>query len=1012
MNLKKFSIGNQLFFSITAILIAIVILGAVSFYQSEILYKQTEKLYNHPLNVRRAIAEVEIGIAKMRISSRDLLVATKKVEQDSIIQDGLRAEQDVETNFKEIYSAYLGPKVDIDNAYAAYKVWNEARKMNNVYTLEGKLDEVKHNISPAGNVAILRNNMLAKVNVISDFAKNKATSFYLTSKSAAYWLTIELLIICIVVSGFTIFIGFYLARKIRRPLKELQDVVTAYRAGDLDVRSTNDSGNEIGTVATVLNDLLDNVKVERLISEKISRIADSMLIEDNSHRFFRSLLPVLAVETNSQIAAVYLLDDSNSEFYLYESVGLNAESKKMRFMVSDFEGEFGAALATKKIQFVRNIPLETIYTYKTVSGNMVPREIVTIPILVGDKVIAMLSLAAVRKYTTETVNMIYKIYDVLTARIDGIMAYREMRKTAARLREQNIELEQQRNELNQQSTELAQQNAELEVQKNQLKEASRLKTTFLSNMSHELRTPLNSVIALSGVLNRRLLNKIPEDEYSYIGVIERNGRHLLTLINDILDISRIEAGREEVEINEFEINDAIADVVEMIRPQANERKIQLVQLKKENRIILQSDSKKVRHILQNLIANAVKFTEKGSVEVWVKNADKKISVHIKDTGIGITPEHLEHIFDEFRQADSSTSRRFGGTGLGLSIARKYARLLGGDIQVTSVPDKGSEFTLVLPEKAGEKVKIQEIDTTFELLATPSVSVSKLQEVAENKDTKYILLVEDSEPAIIQIQDMLESNNYIVKAARSGAEAIRLLADFTPDAMILDLQMPMMDGFELLEKIRNFEKTKDVPVLILTAKHITKEDITMLKNNNIHQLIQKGDVQRDALLHAVYSMVATPELLQPEGKPRRDAMHSVSTESLNTEHETQNTKRKTQTVLIVEDNPDNMTTVKAVIGDKFKVIEAVNGVVAVQKAQEFVPDFVLMDIALPELDGIEAFRQIRNNPRLNHISVVALTASAMLSDRETILAYGFDAYIPKPIDEKHFFEILNKVLYGK
>lgn len=625
----------------------------------------------------------------------------------------------------------------------------------------------------------------------------------------------------------------------------------------------------------------------------------------------------------------------------------------------------------------------------------------------------MVSLASLRKYTAQTVDLFYKIYDVLSARIDGILAYRSIRKAATRLQQQNIELEQQRNELKQQSAELEQQNRELEIQKNQLREASRLKTTFLSNMSHELRTPLNSVIALSGVLNRRLQGQIPEDEYSYIGVIERNGRQLLTLINDILDISRIEAGREEVEINEFDMDNAIAEVVEMIQPQANDRKIELLQHKSESKILLQSDNKKVRHILQNLIANAVKFTEKGSVEVRAKNADNSIIVSIKDTGIGIPAEHLLHIFDEFRQADSSTSRRFGGTGLGLAIARKYARLLGGDITVVSEPDKGSEFTLVLPEKAGSKIPIQEIDRRFDVSAnTGSSQILKLENNAEKStNAKSILLVEDSEPAIVQIKDMLESNNYKVRAARSGAEALRFLSEFMPDAIILDLMMPVMDGFELLEKIRNFEKTKDVPVLILTAKHITKDDIKFLKTNNIHQLIQKGDVQRDALLHAVYTMVT-----ELETKIRTRETLSAEFTSHYSEQEIENPIKDSQnaelTVLIVEDNSDNMTTVKAVIGDKFKTIEAVNGVDAVEKAQKFIPDFILMDIALPKLDGIQAFKQIRNDPRLAHIPVIALTASAMLSDRETILAHGFEAYIPKPIDEKQFFDILNKVIYGK
>ncbi len=1007
MNFKKFSIGNQLFGGFFALIISILFISIVAYEQGQTLHQQTDDIYNHSIVVRRAMAEIETGVANMRLSTRDFMLAKSESQEQKAHLDGAKAEQAVERNFKLVFDAYLGPKSDVEAAYESFRVWSATRQINHTLAEQGKIEEVKQSVSDAGNVGVLRNDMLRKIAYISNYAKEKSLFFYKQSVEVSNRLFIELLLSSILIILITLAVGFYLFKRIRLPLKELESVVSAYRAGNLDVRSKNNLGNEIGTLAFAFNDLLDNIATEKIISSKISRISEAMLVEDNSHTFFRNLLPVLITETSSQIAAVYVLNESKSAFYCYESVGLNSESIHQTFSATNFEGEFGPALASKKMKFVRNIPLETIYSFKTVSGDIVPREMVTIPIIVGNEVVAMLSIASLRNYPIQTIDLYYKIYDVLSARIAGILAARKIRETATRLQQQNFELEQQRNELNQQSAELAQQNGELEIQKNQLKEANRLKTSFLSNMSHELRTPLNSVIALSGVLNRRLQNAIPEDEYSYIGVIERNGRHLLTLINDILDISRIEAGREEVEINEFDIDDAVSEVVEMIQQQAIDRKIELLHHKSEQKVVLQSDSKKVRHILQNLIANAVKFTENGSVQVFVTNADSKVYIRIKDTGIGIPEEHLNHIFDEFRQADSSTSRRFGGTGLGLAIARKYARLLGGEITVTSEQSKGSEFTVVLPEKAGDKVQIQQIDRTFEapVKSNYSSQASNQTKIIETGKAKNILLVEDSDPAIIQLKDMLESSDYVVTAARSGAEALQLLTHFMPDAMILDLQMPKMDGFELLEKIRNFDKTKDVPVLILTAKHITKEDIQFLKNNNIHQLIQKGDVQRGALLHAVYTMVNTVESETTKGSEN-------AREELKNERDELKNASEVPTVLIVEDNIDNMTTVKAVIGNRFKVLEAVNGNEAVEMAQKHVPDFILMDIALPELDGIQAFKQIRNNPHLTHIPVIALTASAMLSERETILAYGFDAYIPKPIDEKQFFEIINHVMYGK
>ncbi|MFZ4583285.1 MAG: ATP-binding protein, partial [Paludibacter sp.] len=815
---------------------------------------------------------------------------------------------------------YLGSKKHIDQAYDAFKIWDKLREKNIQKALKGNIEEVKNSIAITGDIGKLREDMLRKIQVISDFALNKSVSLNQTSSTVNEQLSTQLITITFIVIILTFFISAYLVYIIRKPLLEIINVTKAYRSGNLEVRCKNEAKNEIGDLARAFNDLLHTVHDEKQITDKIEKISDAMMSLDNAHSFFKQFLPVFASETNSVIGAFYLINEAKNGYYLYESVGLSTDSEKNTFSANTLEGEFGAVLATRKTQFIKNIPLQTTFVFNTVSGAMIPREIVTIPIISGNEIIGIVSLAALRNYPIEIVQLIFKVNDLLNARIVGVLAYRAIRRAAVTLQEQNQELEIQRQEMSQQAAEMAQQNAELEIQKLQLTEASRLKTNFLSNMSHELRTPLNSVIALSGVLNRRLVNQIPDDEYSYLGVIERNGRHLLTLINDILDISRIESGREEIEISDIDTNELIEGVVEMIQPQAIERKIKLIQHRAEKVILLKNDSKKIRHILQNLIANAVKFTEKGSVEISIVDNDKTVKILVKDTGIGISDKHIAHIFDEFRQADGTTSRRFGGTGLGLSIARKYARLLGGDITVDSVPESGSVFTLVLPKVINETIQAKKSDSLFE----PPKASSQIMDISNIKG-KHILLVEDSEPAIIQIKDMLESNHYRVTPVRSGAEALDALNHFTPDAMILDLMMPGMDGFELLEKIRNFEKTKSVPVLILTAKHITPDDLKKLKNNNVHQLIQKGDVQKEALLQAVYAMVVKTETTDKH-------------ETRNVEAKMPKAKLETKkTILIVEDNKDNMITVKAVIGDKYHTLEAVNGVQGVEMAMEHKPD---------------------------------------------------------------------------
>ena len=1002
MKIKNLSIGSELIIGFSIILLSIFTLAIIAHNQGNTLHLQTETMYKHPLAVRRAIADVEINILKMRVATRDIMLATTENEKAASLLTIQQAELEVERSFKIIYEKFLGSKKDIDQAYDAFKIWDKLREKNIQKALNGNIEEVKNSIAVTGDVGKLREDMLRKIQVISDFALNKTVSLNQTSATVTEQLSTQLITITFIVIILTFFISAYLVYIIRKPLLEIINVAKAYRSGNLEARSKNDSKNEIGNLASAFNDLLHTIRDEKVISNKIERISDAMLKIDNSHNFFKEFLPVFAAETNSVLGAFYMINDAKNGYYLYESVGLSPDVEKYSFSASALEGEFGAVLATGKIQYIKSIPLQTSFVFNAVSGAMVPREIVTIPIISGNEIVGIVSLASLRSYPIEIVQLIFKMNDLLNARIIGILAYRSIRRASVILQNQNQELELQRQELSQQAAEMAQQNAELEIQKLQLTEASRLKTNFLSNMSHELRTPLNSVIALSGVLNRRLKNQIPEDEYAYLGVIERNGRLLLSLINDILDISRIESGREEIEISDIDTNELIADVIEMIQPQAVERKIKLIQHQAEKAILIKSDNKKIRHILQNLIANAVKFTEKGSVEISIADTDKAVNIQVKDTGIGISEEHIAHIFDEFRQADGTTSRRYGGTGLGLSIARKYARLLGGEITVESVLEVGSVFTLVLPKIMNDTVNAKKADKSFEM-------PKPISQIMDNSNIKgkHILLVEDSEPAIIQIKDMLESNHYRVTAVRSGADALDALSHFTPDAMILDLMMPGMDGFELLEKIRNFEKTKTVPVLVLTAKHITPEDIKNLKNNNVHQLIQKGDVQKEALLQAIYNMVVkTATITKPE-------MQNAEPETRNAEIKLPKVQADTKkTILIVEDNNDNMITVKAVIGDKYKVIEAVNGIQGIEMAMEHKPDLILMDIALPEMDGIQAFKKIRTNPYLLHIPIVALTASAMTSDRESILSHGFDAYLAKPITESIFFETLNQIMYGK
>ena len=989
MTLKNLKIGTQLMLGYAVLLMFVVILGAIAYIQADKIQQQTDNLYNHPFKVQRALGLLRFDVIAIQRDMKDLFIAADEAGTSHDINQIETLTADAFGQIEILKNQYLGPHSDIDSAKHRFIVWNSMHNETIRMLRSGKTAEAAVRTRAGGIVANQIEVVFNAIQKIDNFSEKKADTLFALSNDLNDSLNQQLLFLVIGIFLLSVIISSMILRNIRKPVTELTGAANLFQNGDMNARSPYESKNELGALSASFNKLAASIQLTTELKDKVADLAGLMLSEYDVKKFFQATLNALAVHTGSQMAAIYLLSDDKKTFHHFESIGLDDQAR-LSFSADSYEGEFGAVLHSRKFQHLKQINESTRFVFYTVGGKFIPREIITLPILADNEVVAIISLASVVSYTTLSIELIDNILITLSTRVEGILAFHKIKGFSEALASQNRELEAQKTELAVQSAELIMQNTELEMQKKQLDEASRLKTNFLSNMSHELRTPLNSVIALTGVLNRRLVSQIPAEEYSYLEVIERNGKHLLNLINDILDISRIEAGREEVEITKFNPGNLVAEVITMIHPQATEKNIGLQQEGDDPMLFISSDADKCRHILQNLVGNAVKFTGKGSVVISTRNDDQCVVFTVTDTGIGISANHLPHIFDEFRQADGSTSRRYGGTGLGLAIAKKYANLLGGTIAVKSSPGEGSEFALTLPlNYAAEKT-----------VTEPAASAgyyTRLQNhsgEAAGSSGKTILLVEDSEPAIIQIRDILEDSGHELLIAHDGSEALGIISHTIPDAMILDLMMPGIDGFAVLKTIREAEPTAGIPVLILTAKHITREELQFLKRNNIHQLIQKGDVNRIELLRAVASMVVHVPTAQAVPQTEIQPIEGKAV------------------ILVVEDNADNMLTVKALLADHYTVLEAVDGNGGIIMAGKHKPNLILMDIELPGMDGITAFRMIRKNPELQKIPVLALTASAMVSDRETILSHGFDGYLAKPIDEHLFFDTINKTLYGK
>lgn len=789
-------------------------------------------------------------------------------------------------------------------------------------------------------------------------------------------------ILALVVSFGIILFGLRLAYSSTRPILNMVAVAEKMAAGDLAARADIETSDETNLLAASLNQLAGSVDLQQEITHGLRLVSDALVSANNLKDMGAQLLQTYASISNAEVGAFYLLNKQKDRFEPLTSFGYDSE-QLLHFKAGELEGEFGKAIATNQIGHIKEIPEDTRFLFKTAYGKAIPREIITIPLHVNDVVTGILTLASLRPCSDSALKIINQSQINLNTGFSKLLAEEEMQKIATELVAKNQELEALAEELQSQTEELQEQNIELDIQRSQVEEANRLKSEFLSNMSHELRTPLNSIMALSNVLRQQTSDRLNDEESAYLEVVERNGRQLLNLINDILDLSKIEAGQMDLVASEFSLENLIEDFIESLQPLANENGNTLKAQIAGNLPIMNSDQTIVQRILQNLIGNAVKFTRNGEVEVHASMQGDKIHVTVQDTGIGISEESLPYIFEEFRQVDGTTTRNYEGTGLGLTIAYRSALILGGDISVESKLGEGSSFTLTLPVIPLESFASAQDQQRRPL--SPPQNVKTL-----GRDEIRLLIVEDQEPAVIQLRSMLESAGYIIDVAKNGQVALDYLQGSTPDGILLDLMMPGVDGFEVLKRIRNNQSTIQVPVLVLTAKNLTKDELQNLRSNNIHQLIQKGDVNQQELLRLVGEMIGVePNALASESKQE-------PSKPIKSKQFTAGQKEK-HTLLIVEDNPDNMTALKAVLGVEYDLIEARDGEQGWEMMQSQRPDLLLTDIMLPKLDGLSLTRKAKDNIELKAIPIIAITAKAMKGDREKALAVGFEDYISKPFD---------------
>lgn len=688
MFIRDLKIGTQLKFGFGIILLLIFLQSALLWWQTNALVKETKAMYEYSNRVKQAIGALKYDVLEMRFEYRNFLLAADESKRSMIEKTSQQIEDHIKRQLVILDDRYLGPKTDIDNIRVAYWKWVELRNSNFLIKDRKDFNKTLQRLEADGDVGVARQNLLDKIQYVDDVASKEGFKLMNAVTNIHKNHTFRLISIILLTILLTIFIVVLILRNIRNPLQDLLLATNQFNKGQWNARCQYYSKNEFGDLATSYNNLVQLIESELEIKENANEISSYMLSMDDANQFGEKLISSLMERTDSQMGALYLLNDDKTEYHRFVSVGMDVQADKP-IRIKDLDGVFGMTLAAKKMHHIKQIPEKSASIYSAIGDLFKPKEILTIPVFSGPVIVAVITLYSIKEYTDNSLRLIQSLMGTISARLNGILTYRQVIIISNQLEHQNAELEKQKKEL-------SQQNEELELQKIQLDEANKLKTTFLSNMSHELRTPLNSVITLSGLLNRSLKGKVPEKEYQYLDVIERNGKQLLTIINSILDFSRVESGKEATIPSTFDLSNLIQEIVETIHPQTIEKGIVLEYKPLIGVYEVTSDYKKCFHIVQNIISNAVKFTNQGTISVTIEKSPELLKVRVADTGIGISQDFLPHVFEEFRQADESHSRNNGGTGLGLAIAQKYAQMLGGFIQVESVPNQGSAFTFILP----------------------------------------------------------------------------------------------------------------------------------------------------------------------------------------------------------------------------------------------------------------------------------------------------------------------------
>ncbi|MFF0401275.1 HAMP domain-containing protein [Streptomyces sp. NPDC005248] len=845
-----------------------------------------------------------------------------------------------------------------------------------------------------------------------------------------------------------------LAGNLTRQVRAIAEVASAVAEGDLTRSITVDASGEVAELKDNINSMVGSLREttranqeQDWLKSNLARISGLMQGQRDLGVVGELVMEELTPLVCAQYGAFYLAEETTdgTELRIVGSYGRPVDSAGHdRFKMG--ESLVGQAARSRRTIAADGVPADYI-SISSGLGRTAPGSLIVLPIVVDDQVLGVIELASFTAFTSVHRDFLEQLMEMVGVNVNTIVANArtdellgesqrltgELQSRSEELQVQQEELQRSNAELEEKAALLAAQNSdiegknleieqarqELEDRAQQLSLASTYKSEFLANMSHELRTPLNSLLILAQLLAQNPTRNLTAKQVEYAGIIHSAGSDLLQLINDILDLSKVEAGKMDLNPERVALQQLLDYVEATFQPMTTQKSLNFtITTAPGVPVDLLTDDSRLRQVLRNLLSNAVKFTERGSVELRIEPAadgelpdpvhrgGAVVAFRVKDTGIGIAEQQLETIFGAFQQADGTTSRKYGGTGLGLSISREIAYLLGGALTAESAPGRGSTFTLYLPVARADFQEQTEFSPEADSATTaaeadrPSDDHRQGAGGQEPRKSRRLLVIEErphgllslvAESAVAELGGSHDRTDIEVITAVGPQDAASALAAAPFHCVVLELDMANSEALRFLDAMDGDAALRTVPVLAHNNRRMDAAHEQALQSRSHKQpleLLSSLDELRERIaLHlsaeqpgAVVPLVRGEESYPPIPQAIDDSFHG-------------------RTVLVVDDDARNLYALSGILElHGLHVLHAENGLKAIEALTEHPDiDLILMDVMMPEMDGYTATTKIRQMPAHANLPIITVTAKAMLGDREKSLASGANDYVTKPVD---------------